>query len=73
MHKVLERLDLFHDVVDRNFLVLAREADDELEDSESDWLLLELSLPVEAFLLNVGEALLSQLIKVGVRIKGLDF
>ena len=73
MNEVVEGLDLIHDVVDGDFLVLAREAYDQLVDAESNRLLLELGFPEETVLLDLIETLLRQVIQICVRVKRLDF
>jgi len=70
----LEGLNLLDDVVDGDLLVLAREANDQLEDAEGNGLLLVLSLPEETlFLGDIAEDLLGKIIQISIAIERLHF
>lgn len=64
LYLVLEVFDSLYNVVDGDLLVLQRETDNELENTKSDRLLLILSLPIETFLGNILENVLSELVQI---------
>ena len=63
---IFEGLDLLDEVVGAYEVVDDRAADDNLEHAVSDWLLLELSLPLESLHLDLLEDLGTEGVEVGL-------
>ena len=69
---VLKCFNFFNNIIDGDFLVFEGEADNELEDAESNWLFFVLGFPVETFLRDLTEDFLSEVIEVGLTVQWLD-
>lgn len=69
---IFESLDLLDEVVGAYEVVDDRAADNNLEHAVSDWLLLELSLPLESLHLDLLEDLGTKGVEVGLWSPGLD-
>jgi hypothetical protein len=73
LHVVIHLLYFLYNTVDGYFLVLEGEGDDELENTESNWLLFVLGLPEEAILLDVFEYFLGEIVQVSCVVQWLNF
>lgn len=70
--EIFESLDLLDEVISADEVIDDRAADNNLEHAVSDWLLLELSLPLESLHLDLSEDLCTKGVEVGLWSPWLD-